>query len=705
MKRLSGVVLSFVLLSANHAAFASDMSPEDVFFMDIPSVVTSVSKREQTQDEAPGIVTIITARDMEEMGITTVEDALKLVPGYEVQFGPRRKYTYTRGIINAALVLIDGTPIVNPSDGDVSRDQGIVLDMVERIEVIRGPGGVLWGPTAFVGIVNIVTKQATSPGGTMTVKTGYGSYETRKASILYDKKQDTGGVLLNYSEERTLGPLLSGKDLRSPYTGYWGDGYINTNRKEDTFREFTLKYSYDHFTFYGRWADQENWFQIDDRGRTVAKNFDMLDKSPVKELSYLTYDQAFEPVKVNAKIWTMLRESFLTGMYSAPVNAAYSGNTQWVYDTWRARQTGGQIELTFDKLLPRNTILTGASYIDQRGTDIWSYDKVIDFSGGPEAERVDPAWFFGHWPVTDDGFGWVNARNVVQASPGEQVRSYYMTDSWTIRKNLTLSGGIRYDHNSMYDPITRYSDNVVWEFRPGHFVKYIYAEGFRPATWEQKTSRSLGGGDLKPEQSWSHDFQYNGKLTDRLSIFVNHAVTFVDNLVTLVIQNPGQTPVVQRYRNSGATTATSIEAGGKYYFPANAGYCFANYNYKRVDDMYAGELQYLADHIATLGMYWRATRAFASSMSVHFESEKTLSVFPEGLLTQTNNPALRTQRTFAPITTINAGVHYKFERLKASLFVYNMLDASYEVPPYSGLATAALPAPRRSAMLNVSIDF
>lgn len=145
--------------------------------------VTSVSKREESLAHASAAVFVLTQEDLRRMGATSLPDALRYVPGLEVARINANQWAITsRGFnghfANKLLVLIDGRSVYTPLFSGVYWDtQDTLLEDIERIEVIRGPGATLWGANAVNGISNVITKRAgDTPGGLMT---GGGGSEER----------------------------------------------------------------------------------------------------------------------------------------------------------------------------------------------------------------------------------------------------------------------------------------------------------------------------------------------------------------------------------------------------------------------------------------------------------------------------------------------------------------------------------------------
>jgi outer membrane receptor for ferrienterochelin and colicin len=141
--------------------------------------VVSAAKTEQALQDTAAAVFVITADDIRRSGVTQVMDALRLAPGVEVaRIDSSRWAISIRGFngrfANKLLVLIDGRTIYNAQFSGVYWElQDLFLPDIERIEVIRGPGGSLWGANAVNGVINIITKNAKdTPGGLVTLTAG-----------------------------------------------------------------------------------------------------------------------------------------------------------------------------------------------------------------------------------------------------------------------------------------------------------------------------------------------------------------------------------------------------------------------------------------------------------------------------------------------------------------------------------------------------
>jgi iron complex outermembrane recepter protein len=128
--------------------------------------VTSASKKPESLSEAPAAIYVLTSEAIRAGGFTTLPEALRTVPGlYVVQTNSHSWQVSTRGFSGfdnrKMLVLVDGRSVYSPAFGGVFWDlEDVPLENIDRIEVIRGPGGTLWGANAVNGVINIVTKSA-----------------------------------------------------------------------------------------------------------------------------------------------------------------------------------------------------------------------------------------------------------------------------------------------------------------------------------------------------------------------------------------------------------------------------------------------------------------------------------------------------------------------------------------------------------------
>ncbi len=190
-----------------------DLSLEDL--LDIE--VTSVSKRPQSIHEAPAAIFVLTNEDLRRQGAGNIAEALRLVPGIHVARIDANKWAITaRGdngrFSNKLLVLIDGRSVYTPTFSGVYWEvQDLMLEDVDRIEIIRGPGSTLWGANAVNGVINIITKHAADTQGGL-VSVGGGDFEQVSAGFRWGAQLDDLTYARVYGKTIGTGEFDAGED-------------------------------------------------------------------------------------------------------------------------------------------------------------------------------------------------------------------------------------------------------------------------------------------------------------------------------------------------------------------------------------------------------------------------------------------------------------------------------------------------------------
>ena len=190
---------------------------ETLLSMDV--TVTSASRRAQAASDAAAAVYVITREDIRRSGATTLPDVLRLAPGVQVARISSRSWAVSaRGFnmrfASKLLVMVDGRSIYTPQfSGVIWEEQSPFLHEIERIEIVRGPGGALWGINAVNGVVNIITRNAAASRG-LQVHAGAGTFENKSAAMSYGGRNDLLGdyrLFVDHSEldafEENVGEL------------------------------------------------------------------------------------------------------------------------------------------------------------------------------------------------------------------------------------------------------------------------------------------------------------------------------------------------------------------------------------------------------------------------------------------------------------------------------------------------------------------
>lgn len=139
----------------------------DTESIDLAQIVQTAARGVTTVQEAPAIVTVITAEEIEDRGLTSIIDIADTVPGWMQSDGFYDQFPFlsTRGTTQGVLFLINSVQMFDPFYNAPSVWRIQPVETVKRIEMITGPGGVLWGANSFLGILNVITKDADDVDG------------------------------------------------------------------------------------------------------------------------------------------------------------------------------------------------------------------------------------------------------------------------------------------------------------------------------------------------------------------------------------------------------------------------------------------------------------------------------------------------------------------------------------------------------------
>ncbi|GGC04227.1 hypothetical protein GCM10011352_33060 [Marinobacterium zhoushanense] len=291
-KDLHLLVLSLLLTSPSSAFAAEELLSETDFFIDIPEV-TSATRLPQKISESPASLTVIDRQMIDASGLQTIPDLMRLVPGFQTYLVNANTYgsTYhgaSDDFPNNLEVMVDGRSVYIPLLSTVVWESlGIHLEDVERIEVVRGSNVPTQGSNAFLGSINIITREPTTSSG-IDLSTVFGSQDTKNAHLSYADSNSVFSYRISANHEQN-----DGNDHYSTfYTGDWFAADGSDGKWQDDL-------SRDYLNISSTWTpDLTNsfWFQFGiDRGRKTTGALDI--ESP--HVAERDHDSSFQSIKFN----------------------------------------------------------------------------------------------------------------------------------------------------------------------------------------------------------------------------------------------------------------------------------------------------------------------------------------------------------------------------------------------------------------------
>jgi iron complex outermembrane recepter protein len=239
--RTTTLVVVLVALSCGSAAAQTAQELKRLTLEELTTMeISTVSRGPEPASQVPAAVFLITSDDIRRSGVTALPELLRLAPGVQVaRIDAGRWAIGMRGfgdrLSRSMLVLIDGRAVYSPLfAGTYWEVQDVLLEDIDRIEVIRGPGGTLWGANAVNGIISIVTKSARDTQGVLA-RAGGGSSDYGQAGVRYGGALGQSGYMRGYVKGVTMGPQFhpAGTDEDSLWrvqSGFRGDWTLSGGR-------------------------------------------------------------------------------------------------------------------------------------------------------------------------------------------------------------------------------------------------------------------------------------------------------------------------------------------------------------------------------------------------------------------------------------------------------------------------------------------
>jgi outer membrane receptor for ferrienterochelin and colicins len=468
------------------AADLTDLPLEALMDIEVPKVY-GASKIEQKETEAPASVTVVTADEIKKYGNRTLADVLRSVQGFNVSSDRNYSFLGSRGLSlgdfnDRVLLLVDGHRVNNNyNDGAaIGTDFILDVDLIDHVEVIRGPGSVLYGNNAFFGVINVVTRQGKQLNG-FEGSAEYGEFNTYKLRETYGKLFTNGVQLLlsgTYYESGGQDRLFY-KEFNTPDQNHG----IAQNMDGDSSRSFFGSLGYTDFTIEGAYNSRT---KVNPTAQfSTAFNDPGLRTTDERNYASFKFAHSFpEVVDVTAQIY-----------YDRYVHDIGYPFAPTLYNETDVGEWGG-VELQLNKRLwDRHVITVGAEYRDDFRQDSQVSDQTTTYTD-IHTNRVS--------------YG------------------VYVQGDFEVRTNLHLNGGLRYDQYADFAPALDPRLALIYNPWEKSTLKAIYGTAFRaPSFYEVSTSDHV----LKPEQITGYELVYEQDIGRHLRSSLSGFYNQMDDLI------------------------------------------------------------------------------------------------------------------------------------------------------------------------------
>ncbi|MDD3802622.1 MAG: TonB-dependent receptor plug domain-containing protein [Desulfuromonas thiophila] len=265
MNVLPAILLLLLLLPAT--LWASSLADEtDLMLIGQQQPVATAADRQAEEPlTTPALVRIVERGTIERNAYRTLAELLADQPGFYTVSAGRGSVPYLRGLRDSVLFLYDGVPLTTDvTKTFASLDREISLAAVDRVEIVYGPGSILWGPDAFAGVVNIVSRQAAAiSAGSAELQLESGNRCQNGASLLLAHRAGPLALSLTASGSRQLFHSDRYSALGSPPT----DSHIDADRYRELSGSLQLG---QNFSLSGRWSDFDRYYSLTDADDSLS---------------------------------------------------------------------------------------------------------------------------------------------------------------------------------------------------------------------------------------------------------------------------------------------------------------------------------------------------------------------------------------------------------------------------------------------------
>ena len=439
----------------------SQLTLQELTELEIDSVY-GASRYTQKVTEAPASVTIVTREEIRKYGHTTLADVLRSVRGFYVTYDRNYSYLGVRGFsrpgdYNArVLLLIDGHRLNDNIFGGalIGTEFPMDVDLIDRVEIIRGPSSSLYGTSAFFAVINVITRGADSTKG-IEASASLGTFDTRKGRVSYGRTFGNGAdVLLSGSMYDSQGQqALFFKEFADPST----NNGIAERADGDQFVKVLGRATFGHLTLQALYGTREKGIPTasfgtvfnDPRSRTIEKQgfIDLQYERRVHGRWDLSSRLYYDRYGYDGDY---VFDQLVDEVSQRVVNKDFARGNWW----------GAETKIS-TRIARRHRVALGAEYRDNVRQDQFNHDEE------PFAQYLDDR-------------------------RSSQNFALYAQDEISLHDKLLVNVGLRHDHYDSFGGTTNPRLGLIYSPFPKTTVKLLYGEAFRAPNAYELFWRQVG---------------------------------------------------------------------------------------------------------------------------------------------------------------------------------------------------------------------
>lgn len=503
-KSSKSFLFSALILSISSFSYAQidTTGVKDLFEMSLTDLmnqeVVTASKFVQRSAETASSISVITSEDIHNFNYATLGEALNSQRGMYLSNDRNYQYVGSRGFSrptdynNRIVIMIDGHILNEIVYGSafMGNELGLNLRNVDKIEIIRGPGASLYGSGAMLNIVNVIMKKGSATDG-IDVSAGAGSFGKKDISAAFGKKVKDIDISISGSGGKSSGENFYFPELDSPET----NNGMSSGMDWEKFGNIQASVSKKNFKISGLYSKRLKGLP------TGAFNTDLTGDSKTKDSRY--YLEANYRKELSVDKILLFRAYYDDYLYEG----SYPSGGVPLFDASEGIWTGAEVQYYY-KTGPRNILISGIEY------------KYVIRDNYKEWDNSD-VYFKQNFPFS--------------------FFSLYGHDQFTLTKNLTFTGGFRFDQYSIFGHSLSPRAALVYEYSKASSVKFLYSEAFRIPNMYESFYESEGdhksNSSIKPEKIRSFELVWGHRINSQLYGSFSLYQFTMRNLIDLALDN------------------------------------------------------------------------------------------------------------------------------------------------------------------------
>lgn len=635
---------------------------------------------------APAVASVVTAEDIKDIGATTLDEALALVPGLYDGISPFNRLNPNwsiRGIATdqtpQVLLLRDGVPITHFYNGARPNLFQLPVEGIERIEVIRGPGSAIYGADAFAGVINVITKKPDEMAGASAGMRA-GSFDRRDAWGQYGGKLGAWDIALDVEYNHTDGDpgRIVNSDLQTVFgaSASHAPGPLSTgyNVLNSTLR-----------LIQGPW-DISLWqWRLMDAGMG-AGGAQALDPTGRQDTDLSQIDAHYR-FRSASDLWSSDVRLSYRALNDHPQFVLFPpGTTLPVGTDGNIGSSPPAGNVTFpDGVLGRPAVFDRYTELEWVSVFTGWADHQVRIGAGikQEKETAEEQKNFGPGVTLGTLTDVTGTPYVFLPNSQRTVRYLSLQDEWSFAPDWELTGGLRYDDYSDFGSTVNPRLALVWSTRYDLTTKLLYGRAFRAPSFGELYAQNnpvvLGNPSLQPETIDSYelafDYRPTANLTSRLNLFRYE----IRNLIDYVPNAGGQTSTAQ---NAQDRTGQGLEWEADWQASTRLKLA-GSYSFQHSEDSGTGQdVPNTPAQMASLRATWQVAPRWNAGLQNDWVA---------GMKRAAGDPRPPIKSYVMTNATLRHGLEDKHFELAAT--VYNLFDRDARAPTLynPNLGTAAIP--------------